>query len=558
MVAVLWIVCVLKGLAYLSANPAFEGFDEPWHYGYIQEIREQGRLPGLDTSRLSRELERSFACLPTPFNPESLPRHETYWSLSAEERLSMQQALRAIPMASRAIPSSIEQYEAQQPPLYYLLCAPVYWIMEGRDLLEILFACRLFSVLLASLTVPLGYAALRRWFAGHPHLALAVPAVVVFMPVFYFDTSRVGNDALGVPLFTALLWACGTFWREDWQARRTAVMGILLGLGLLTKAYFLSALPPVIALFALKWIYQRPTAKTFLGQLLLFGLVAACAGGWWYLRNLIVYGSFSGLIESFHTRDQDTTSWISALREMSLHRFYRSVLDHHLWPGNWSFLKMPPYVERAFRYLFLIGLLAFLVKTAAGFAKSRRRAWDPSSMLVLLFYATFLCAMLYHTLQAWAMHGQIMTGGWYLCAMIVIEVAMLVLGYRFLLRGPVKGFRIDVALLVFFAVIDLWGFFFRLIPFYTGYAEKDGRGGLVYGTLEGDSGSFIVTVLDRLAWNKPAWIARGTLTVLFCLSILAAMLVPLCLWRLGPEPGETERGKENRGREDSPGGRPPP
>lgn len=533
-ILILWAVCIIRGVLYVSINPVFEGPDETMHYSYIQELCEHQRLPVYGRSMISREIDLSINYLPTagmvtlvpqPSQNISIPRHEDYWTISDETRESMRKKLDRIPRGFRKKDSTTEQYEAHHPPLYYALCTPVYKALEHKDLIDILYAIRLFSALVASLTVPLGYLALRAWFPVRPRLSVIVMTIVVFMPVFYFDTARIGNDSFGVPLFTALLWASGVCWRGNWKPRESLALGFLLGLGLLTKAYFLAAIPPVLLLYLIKFIQERPSWKTTAANL---GILLSCmlaVGGWWYVRNIIVYGGLTGLPEAAALGSVSAFHWVDALGEINLFRFLRRIIDTHLWPGNWSLLDLPKPVEKMFRFLLLAGLIGFVISVIRNFFKNRTNisAWSP--LILIFFYLFFLAAMLFHTLQAWGTFSYIQTGGWFLCALIVIEVAMLVQGVDFLLSGLIFRFRAYFLFIAFFIVIDLFGIFFRIIPYYTGLAVKDEHHGLVFFPVPADLLELGQIAITRLTVNKPAWISQNFVLLLGMVVLLIPIFV---------------------------------
>src|SRR5262245_25942561 len=133
-------------------------------------------------------------------------------------------------------------FEFHQPPLYYILAAPLYSLAgPGRGLL----ACRLFSALCGLATLVLLWRLLR---------SSPLPGFVIW-PAMMFATlwlrpayfcAVVSNDALSWLIgagLVALLWV-----RPGGRpgARRAVALGVLLGLGLLTKSTLLVFLPAVL------------------------------------------------------------------------------------------------------------------------------------------------------------------------------------------------------------------------------------------------------------------------------------------------------------------------
>jgi len=60
----LWIALILQGVLFISTTAIWDGFDEPFHYAYIQALAETGTLPVYGKSLVSRELTRSFELTP--------------------------------------------------------------------------------------------------------------------------------------------------------------------------------------------------------------------------------------------------------------------------------------------------------------------------------------------------------------------------------------------------------------------------------------------------------------------------------------------------------------
>ena len=55
---------ILNATLYCLLLPLWEGFDEPFHYGYVQTLSAKGELPVLGKTRLSREVLQSLHLAP--------------------------------------------------------------------------------------------------------------------------------------------------------------------------------------------------------------------------------------------------------------------------------------------------------------------------------------------------------------------------------------------------------------------------------------------------------------------------------------------------------------
>ena len=87
--------------------------------------------------------------------------HDVYWKLPQAEREELHRRLLTLPREWARQPAAgpLLNYEAQQPPLYYLLMAPIQWAAGEASLPTRVLLMRLASLFLTSLTIPLAFAA---------------------------------------------------------------------------------------------------------------------------------------------------------------------------------------------------------------------------------------------------------------------------------------------------------------------------------------------------------------------------------------------------------------
>ena len=269
-------------LAYLALavlfamrTPAWQAPDEPAHYNYVRQLVE-GNLPVIapgdwDQAYLGQIVGAEF---------------DPAYSVAGLT------------------------YEDWQPPLYYLLQAPLYRLSGGA-----LTAMRLLSVALGAGVVALAYVVGRATFGGRVPPALAVAAFVAFLPQHLAILASVNNDSLAELLIAAILALLVVPWPEPatrGDGRRLLALGLLLGAAFLTKgtAYLMA---PVAGAFLLArhWGAWRPLARA----LLLVFVPALLLGLLWWGRNLAVYGGLDALGKSAHDAvvvgQPRTSEWIA-------------------------------------------------------------------------------------------------------------------------------------------------------------------------------------------------------------------------------------------------------
>ncbi len=162
---------------------------------------------------------------------------------------------------------------------------------------------RLFSALLSTVTVWGVYALARTLAPARAGVALAAAGFAGFLPGFLFSSGAVSNDNLAAALGTLILLLALHIYRRGWTSRRGLTLGVLLGLGLMTKVSVLALWPvAVLAVFLAQprlgpgrptaprpWSWQARIGATAL-SLAPAGLLAAP----WLLRNWILYHDLLG------------------------------------------------------------------------------------------------------------------------------------------------------------------------------------------------------------------------------------------------------------------------
>src|SRR5579859_6005537 len=153
------------------------------------------------------------------------------------------------------------------------------------------------GVLLGAGTILCTYLAARTLLADRPPGAALLAALLVALnPQFLFCTAVVNNDALLTMLSALLLALLALVWRRQSEhippgPGLISAIGIVAGLALLTKQSAIVLLVPAMAILA--WQPGRGRQRVFrCGLALVWMLLLA---GWWYIRNLQLYGDLFGL-----------------------------------------------------------------------------------------------------------------------------------------------------------------------------------------------------------------------------------------------------------------------
>jgi len=485
---VVWACFLIRLLFYSAMLPLWEGYDEWAHFAVVRQMAFGGHWLVSRDAAIPRDVEASLDVAPVPWELRSLPApavtRDAYWALSPEDRARREAELRAMPVAWGREDGTgpLKAYEALQPPLYYWLMVPFLWLFRAFGLLTQVLVLRFASSLLASLVVPLIYL-IGRELWGDRAPALGSAALVALMPGLAFDTARVGNDCLAVVLFTLLTWLLV-------RAARDLEIGAVLGLGLLTKAYFLTAMPAL-------WRGRR------------FRLKAAALGtliaGWWYIRNLRTTGTLSGLNESVVVRGTSFRELFHQALEINWLKAIDTIFFSHLYFGGWSSLTVRSWMY----HLFYLAILA----AAVGALREIRR---PAVRILLTLYFCFWLGQIYNVVILYASKGLGGSMGWYMYAVVGAEAVLSIAGLRSLLPDGISRW-IPAAGAAMFALLDLYTVHAVDIPYYTGMIRHRPNG-----SLEALHAAGLQSVGIRGAMARLSEFVPSTLLILLWLLYLLA------------------------------------
>jgi hypothetical protein len=240
----------LIGLGYIALLPPFEGFDEYAHYSSIRQIADTGKLPVYGESFVDQNVEQYMNIAP-------MPGGTTYQAFFANaETVANYQHYRRLAANWIFAPGSIKNWEAQHPPLYYLLMAPIMRAAEQLSLPTQMLMLRSVSYVLAFVGLMIGWRA--TWRGAVPDGAVAGYLFYpILIPMFFGEFARIGNDSLCVFLIGLIYsLALRLEYQDEFDPKNAFALGICFALGLLTKAFFI----PVLAGYALLGALRRGMA----------------------------------------------------------------------------------------------------------------------------------------------------------------------------------------------------------------------------------------------------------------------------------------------------------
>jgi hypothetical protein len=283
---------------------------------------------------------------------------------------------------------------------------PAYRLTRALGWVDNFLAMRLASFGLAWLGLALGVIGTVRLMGERtgPWLGPIMAAWPFLFPQFFPEFARLGNDSLCLLLASAAWLLTLRLLTEQGRWLSALGLGAALGLGLLTKAFFLPIGAGVGAVLLARWALRERNAA-FLGQVVAAGALALAIGGWWYVAKVLQTGSPIGSDEFIRLgRAGGLGELARGFSATELVRGVGVVIASFAWAGSFSSARLPE--------ILLLPPLALLAVVLFDYLRRLPRedlvAWAPVAIA-----APMLAGLVYHVF-VWMAGSGATTPGWYI------------------------------------------------------------------------------------------------------------------------------------------------
>jgi 4-amino-4-deoxy-L-arabinose transferase-like glycosyltransferase len=284
---ILAVINLCLGLVWMAVIRPLDAPDEPGHLQAIMQVRKQHILPEM---HLQPAVNTAREVIWPPRDPETVA-----YIKKIRQELPVNDHYLVIP------------YKSVQPPLYYVIAGLVAHVTPPEPK-TVLYIGRLVSVLFGAATVYFCWLAIRELVPDAPVLAVAAAGVTALLPQFCFTNAHAANDSAVNLAATAgfYIWVRGL--RHPEFDRRLLGAGAMLGLALLCKLTAVVLIPGLGLVILFRMFQARPSVlglanwlKRGLGMISGATLGVVLVSGWWFVRNLLIYGEPSGTSAELRT-----------------------------------------------------------------------------------------------------------------------------------------------------------------------------------------------------------------------------------------------------------------
>ena len=377
-------------LAWAFLLPPWNGFDEPFHQGYVETCAEAPGWHAFESAKLPARLIEGMRAWPL-------------YSGYAE-----QFGARSYGDASpHPVPPTVAggNYEMLQSPAYYVAAGYLLRLFPALPAIAELYLLRCVNALLAFFVGLLTLHAARR--NGFERRSWMAPAVLAFVPGFTLGLVRVSNDALCALLMTIAVGL--SLSRADGSARRPVAAAAAAGFAPWAKLYGLAALP-ALAIDAL-----RSGEKNRVLRFVLLLLPPAALA--YFSRR--INGSAVSLLEILSRPKPVRLLDVPWLRDVW------TIGKTHLWVSGMSALVFSSAIYAAL----IAGLASCVYLTmrevaGSGNPESRRNLFQIGAPI--LFFLVALGYLAWKNFERFREPGGV--GGWYLWSLALPEALLLTWG----------------------------------------------------------------------------------------------------------------------------------
>jgi hypothetical protein len=327
LLALILTLYLLLGLTYALTTPAFEASDELWHFPMVRHLADGNPLP----------VQVFDPAQAGPWNQEASQPPLYYYLGAALTYWVDQSDMEAVRRLNPHVDTGVITSDGN---INLVIHDPDDNSWQGTLLAVRLV--RLFSVLLGTGTVFLTYLIALEVAPGRSEVALAAAALNAFLPMFLFISGSVNNDNLAMLLASLAIWLMiRVVTKRDvtdvtLHGWKWLFIGIVIGLAVLTKEGTLGLIPMALGTAVvsawqgitirreavLEASRQRrgeisenpldsepspssplvqmnrgdllPAVGALLLSLTMMALPILAIAGWWYYRNIVLYGDWLG------------------------------------------------------------------------------------------------------------------------------------------------------------------------------------------------------------------------------------------------------------------------
>jgi hypothetical protein len=454
---------LLIGFGFILTLPAFEGFDEYAHYSRIRSSYfDSGGDNRIDKAIVDYEGPWFYSSGNPPFDLGY--NYQKFFNQTANSANFMSM-YREKPFGIAYYPSDVLNYQNQHPPLYYSFMSHFAKYTSQAPFVDQIDFLRAISYILACLGIFISYKAIvnhlkvKRSYINYGFLVYPL-----LFPMFYIEFARIGNDSLCLFLSSILL--CLTFkWiKEPNNLFYNTSIGLIIGLGLITKALFIPIFAVLSIFFLTNYLNHNHKKNIFQAYpIFLMMITTFCSGGFWYVYNFLANDNYG-----IGNEMQNTLNWSMLYSKVFYGNHLSDILYDALatlvtfiWAGTQSLVRV--------NELYYVPLIIFILWFVYLYFKSENnnKYFEFSKLPIWLFIFFYGC-LLIHVVVSNLLFSEGSSGGWYMHILMPWFTIAIIKGVSHLKYTNIKY----LFFLLFISNLFILNAFFSNLILFSGYSSK--------------------------------------------------------------------------------------
>jgi hypothetical protein len=207
-----------------------------------------------------------------------------------------------------------EDYEAHQPPLYYIAAAAAYKLAPPSPALRV-HIVRCVATLLGLALLWIVFTTVRELLPEQEDAAVYAAAIVAMLPMNLALCASVSNDTAINLIFALYLLCMGRLLRQPGRTLKNSLwLGLVIGAGLLTKSSTLILIPLTFIVLGFAGAKNVLPPRSAVLAACQATVAAAVIGMAWFVRNQLLYGDVFAEKVIFHdlAARNHSPAWIIA------------------------------------------------------------------------------------------------------------------------------------------------------------------------------------------------------------------------------------------------------
>jgi hypothetical protein len=517
----------LIGIGYIFVLPLFEGLDETAHFSRIREIsftKKFNYTANIDQSITTYKGPMPYSTGFPPYD-SSLIYSKFFQDQNSINLYKKEYRDKNFNISYKA--SNEPNWQYQHPPLYYLLTAPIVSLTQNLTLLDQFLLLRIFSYLMALIGV---FITIKTLLSTHlftlkskqsNFLKISIVVYPIIFPEFFFEFARIGNDSLCLLIAGLLFYAILKWYQDQLDIKKSLILGSILGLGILTKAFFIPISFALGIFTFLNFSHNGYFNKKLSSVVKVFFAIVSpilFIGGSWYFMKYFATGDLGGGYEAYQLKQN--IGFIGGF----LKNYTLAGLSHGLlmpfatfaWIGSWSVVRMPSLM-----YVILI-LIGFWIAINSLLALRKIPKYNLHWLVFWLFMFMFL-GLFWHVLIMVALSGYGASGGHYLHILFPWVIPALSLGLMRIYESN-KQISFMILGIIYAVIFHLIAFWFHL-SLFSGCASKGSDKHFIF-----NGNYYCIDEISKVIYNLAILNYSNLGIVLYIMGI--TLLVTLTCWEI--------------------------